>query len=88
MNITNKLIERLNNECRLDIPIGTKIRHVNPTLNQSARGSFKWFFTDNHCMVGSSMGVRELVKCKEIYISRAVGEMLDTGIGFSEILGH
>lgn len=69
MKLTDQLISRLNNELGFTIPIGTKIHHINPTINQQSRGSFKWVFNSNYSNYGSSVGVRELLKRKKLSIS-------------------
>lgn len=37
MKLSDQLITRLNNELNIKVPVGTKIKYLNPTINQQAQ---------------------------------------------------
>lgn len=66
---SDKLINRLNAELNMGIPLGMKIRQLNPTRHQLSAGSFKWTFSDNFSLYGSTLSMRELLQAKELEIT-------------------
>lgn len=66
---SDKLINRLNAKFNMGIPLGMKIRQLNPTRHQLSAGSFKWTFSDNFSMYGSTLSMRELLQAKELEIT-------------------
>lgn len=63
MKLSDQLITRVNSELGLEIPLGTKLKYLNPTINQQARGSFMWVFDSaTYCRYGSTVGIRVLLK--------------------------
>lgn len=66
---SDKLINRLNAELNMCIPLGMKIRQLNPTRHQLSAGSFKWTFSGNFSSYGSTLSIRELLQSKELEIT-------------------
>lgn len=72
MKISDKFIEKCNKDLRTQIPLGTKLKYLNPTINQQARGMMMWVFDHYYYQgFGSSVGIKELLKRDKLEISAA-----------------
>lgn len=67
--IAFKLINRLNKELNMNIPIDTKIEQINPTQKQLSMGSFKWCFEGNFSRYGSTLSISELLRAEKLETS-------------------
>lgn len=87
MRLSDQIILKINNDCKTSIPLGTKIKYLNPSLNQQARGMMMWVFENPYSHYGSSIGVKELLKKDNLKIS-AVYNGLNSfvAVGIKEIL--
>lgn len=78
MKLSDKFILKCNEDTGTSIPLGTKIKYLKPSINQQARGMMMWVFDHPFTHLGSSVGVKELLKKNKL--SRSVG------VGIIEIL--
>lgn len=52
---SDKLINRLNAELNMKMPLGVGIRQLNPTPKQLSCGGFKWTFEGTWSIFGSTL---------------------------------
>lgn len=87
MKISDKFIEKCNKDLRMNIPLGTKLKYLNPTINQQSRGMMMWVFDDSvYSGWGSSLGIKELLKKDKLEISTAYSGLSSVAVGIREIL--
>lgn len=68
-DIRCKLINRLNNELDMSIPIETSITQLLPTPKQLSCGAFKWVFDGNFSRYGSTLSISELLRSDKLETS-------------------